>query len=267
MSKLRSGNSDKPILLTNYNVTGPEREKFRLNYEILRSANPQNEIKVWEAALTTSAAPPYFKPYVQPATGKSFVDGGLHYNCPAWVAHHERQILWKNVQYQQPDVLLSLGTGLGTSKDAVTTQVPQPTKKGFRNLVNIILGMVQGQLNSEKAWDDYYAHVAMTDNPEDRARYISLNVMFDIRPGLDKVDQLDLLETTTRLSARGSLELKDAADRLIASSFCLEREGPVIKGRVCKGMCWLSHCFPYHHTLRDTPILQLDLCRRFRRVP
>lgn len=109
--------------------------------------------------------------------------------------------------------------------------------------------MVQGQLNSEKAWDDYYAQVAMTDNPEDRARYIRLNVMFDIRPCLDKVDQLDLWETTTRLSARGSLELRDAADRLIASSFCLEREGPVIKGRVCKGMCWLSHCFPYHHPL------------------
>ncbi|KAK4666788.1 hypothetical protein QC763_0050590 [Podospora pseudopauciseta] len=143
MSKLRSGKSHKPILLTNYNVTGPECEKFGLNYEILRSANPKNEIKVWEAALATSAAPPYFKPYVQSATGKSFVDGGLHYNCPAWVAHHKRQILWKDVQYQQPDVLLSLGTG--------RVPVPQPTKRGFRNLVNIILDMVQGQLNSEEA--------------------------------------------------------------------------------------------------------------------
>ncbi|KAK4644276.1 hypothetical protein QC761_0050990 [Podospora bellae-mahoneyi] len=143
MSKLRSGKSDKPILLTNYNVTGPEREKFRLNYEILCSANPKNEIKVREAALATSA------------DLSTSSHEGLHYNCPAWVAHHERQILWKNFQYQQPDVLLSLGTGLGTSKDAVTTQVPQPTKRGFRNLVNIILGMVQGQLNSEKTWDDH----------------------------------------------------------------------------------------------------------------
>ncbi|KAK4655549.1 hypothetical protein QC762_303290 [Podospora pseudocomata] len=168
MSKLRSGKSHKPILLTNYNVTGPKREKFRPNYEILRLANPKNEIKVWEAALATSAAPPYFKPYVQPTTGKFFVDGGLHYNCPAWVAHHERQILWKDVQYQQPDVLLSPGTGLGTSKDAVTNQVPQPTKRGFHNLVNIILGMAQGQLNSEKAWDDLlraYRHNRQSRRP------------------------------------------------------------------------------------------------------
>ncbi|KAK0742161.1 hypothetical protein B0T21DRAFT_283861, partial [Apiosordaria backusii] len=186
------------------------------------------------SALATSAAPPYFKPYVQPETGKSFVDGGLHYNCPAWVVHHERQILWKDVQHQQPDILLSLGTGLG--REPVVAQVLQPTKGGFVNLINIIRGIVQNQLNSEQAWYDYYAGVTNTNTAEDRQRHIRLNVLFEgMRPGLDKADQLGVLEATARSSAREDPKIRDAADRLVASSFYFEREGPVAKGRASTG--------------------------------
>ncbi|KAK4194079.1 hypothetical protein QBC40DRAFT_189012, partial [Triangularia verruculosa] len=234
----KRGKSYKAMLLANYNVTGQEREQQKLDYEVVHSTPPEKEMKVWEAVLATSAAPRYFKPYIQPATGKSFIDGGLYYNCPALIVHQERQILWKDVRYRQPDIVLSIGTGMGREpEDAqATDRVVPPTISSWGDIINAFLGMVHNQLDTERAWADYYTRVAMTNSDEDRQRHIRLNVQFDgVRPGLDKVDQLGLLEDTARVSASADPKIRDAADRLVASSFYYEREGPVTKGRSSTG--------------------------------
>jgi hypothetical protein len=97
----------RAILISNYS----RGEKSRQNYKFERSRRPYDELKVWEAAAATSAAPTFFKPFTNPRSGQTYIDGALYYNCPAQIAWHESRLLWPALKNLDPDLLLSLGTG------------------------------------------------------------------------------------------------------------------------------------------------------------
>lgn len=97
----------KAILLANYRHSG----KGNLSCEHYRPSNPKLEMKVWEAAAATSAAPSYFKPFYHQASGRSYLDGALYNNNPVRVAHREIPMLWPDVSKKAPDIFLSIGTG------------------------------------------------------------------------------------------------------------------------------------------------------------
>ncbi|UKZ82727.1 hypothetical protein TrVFT333_010523 [Trichoderma virens FT-333] len=81
---------DKAAILSNYNV---ERKSAK---------SLDDELKIWEAARATSAAPPYFKPFTQQKTGRTYIDGAIHHHCPVFIADQERRLLWEDIKDLPP---------------------------------------------------------------------------------------------------------------------------------------------------------------------
>jgi patatin-like phospholipase/acyl hydrolase len=107
----------KAIVIANYNrssVSPEERRKSKSLYEFQRPDDPSLELKYWEAAAATAAAPPYFKAFYHAKTQRTYLDGAFYHNNPARIAQQERKILWPDIANQAPDIFLSIGT----SKDA-----------------------------------------------------------------------------------------------------------------------------------------------------
>lgn len=96
------------VVFANYNRDDEEEE---LMYRFERPESPNDELRVWEAARATSAAPTYFKPFVNTRTHQGYLDGALYHNNPVDVANDERKLLWPEDASLHPDVLLSIGTG------------------------------------------------------------------------------------------------------------------------------------------------------------
>ena len=96
------------IVIANYCRKAPKDEKQ--SYEFLRPSEPHAEMRIWHAGAATSAAAPFFKPFVHDVTKETYLDGAFHNNNPARVGNRERQLLWPDVQDNHPDLLLSIGT-------------------------------------------------------------------------------------------------------------------------------------------------------------
>jgi len=95
------------IILANYNRLGEDyaRHVFR------RPRNPKEELKLWEAAAASAAAPPYFRAFWHPKTNREYLGGAFYNNNPARVAYRESRLLWHDVSRLPPDILVSVGTG------------------------------------------------------------------------------------------------------------------------------------------------------------
>lgn len=97
----------KAIIFANYHHSGKDSR----SYEHYRPSSPELEMRIWEAAAATSAAPSYFKPFYHGVAGRSYLDGALYNNNPVRVAHREIPMLWPDVSSKAPDIFLSIGTG------------------------------------------------------------------------------------------------------------------------------------------------------------
>ena len=86
------------------------------NADFEREDREDNEMKIWEAGLATSAAPFYFKPFNKAETNKDYVDGALHANLPISYSLSEIKKIWPELGSAPPDVLVSVGTGLQVSE-------------------------------------------------------------------------------------------------------------------------------------------------------
>lgn len=101
------------VVIANYNrSSGNSRNSKRTKgqYNFPRSDDPSLELKCWEAAAATAAAPPYFKSFYHKPTRRSYLDGAFYNNNPSKVAQQERKLLWPDVADHHPDVFLSIGT-------------------------------------------------------------------------------------------------------------------------------------------------------------
>ena len=94
------------VVLANYNR--PCREK--INYHFQRPEKLHGELKTWEAARATSAAPTYFKPFWHEGSKQVYSDGGIYHNNPIFVADRERKLIWPTQEEEEPDIILSIGT-------------------------------------------------------------------------------------------------------------------------------------------------------------
>jgi patatin-like phospholipase/acyl hydrolase len=102
----------KAIILANYSRNNDEHTEQRPGeYEFLRPDRPEQELKVWQAAAATSAAPTYFKPFMHEATKRTYLDGAIYHNNPVRLAQRESKLLWPDVANRDPDIFLSIGTG------------------------------------------------------------------------------------------------------------------------------------------------------------
>lgn len=113
----------RAIILANYSRKDSSRTKRRKgHYDFPRPDNPELELKIWEAAAATSAAPSYFKPFVHGPTKRTYLDGALYHNNPVRLVHRERKLLWPDVADKHPDILLSIGTG--QNEDEIKKDMP-----------------------------------------------------------------------------------------------------------------------------------------------
>ena len=216
-------------LLSNYSRLDDEEVS---SYQFHRSEKPSAEIKTWQAARATSAAPTMFKPYVHEPTGQVYQDGALYYNCPVELAMQEQRLVWPDIADSCPDIVLSIGTGLSR-----TSRRRTPPKRASRfgvvshcnNLKNIAIDKIQSSLNSEQTWKTFIAQ----RNPSIhlRDRYIRLNLKLESDlPGMDEVASLRKLKEAALFQFAQKQDLiKSVADRLLATSFyfALDLESPL----------------------------------------
>ncbi|KAH6886261.1 hypothetical protein B0T10DRAFT_576010 [Thelonectria olida] len=239
----------RPVVLSNYNTQG---RRDGLPYAFVRSQDPDRELKIWEAARATAAAPPYFKPFLQKDTMAAYTDGAIHHNCPASIADYERRLLWEEVSDWPPDIMLSLGTGLGNpgklspdaqvssrSKSPRSPRLPGMGGNGLKMMWWAANAIVDNQLDCEGIWKKHCAKATppgQTHTVEDMRRNLRINIQFpESRPILDDVKALDSMQRHAENSILEDADvcgdIHEVAHRLIASCFYFEESGPGILDR------------------------------------
>jgi predicted acylesterase/phospholipase RssA len=215
--------STSPVLLANYNRTCDDK----LGYQFHRAESVETELKTWEAARATSAAPRYFKPFHHEESSQTFLDGALYHNNPIGVADSEWKLIWPSNLSSHPDIILSLGTGFDPQK-----RQPQQRNAAMRPgivrngkfLLKIAADHIEDALDCEKTWDEYVRRI-----PHDsRSRFVRYSPkLVKCLPALDDVY---LVESLQDLASKHLSEEKEAAGiqklamQLIATSFYFETE-------------------------------------------
>lgn len=211
-----------------------------VKYETVRPL--ASEIKLWQAARATAAAPIYFKSFVH--SGIAYTDGAVHHNCPAIVADSERRRIWDEVSDWPADFVLSLGSGLSKVRpraqisplakgweDDKSLQIlaRQSSLSGIRYGLRLAFKIIDDQLNCEKIWSEYFKEASVQGDPkiEDRHRNMRINVPFNgERPALDAAHALQAMEDHTLSMIKSDLRIRskihEAAHRLVASCFYFE---------------------------------------------
>jgi predicted acylesterase/phospholipase RssA len=207
-------------LLANYNRTDKDDHA---SYNFLRSEKAYQEIKIWEAARATSAAPMTFKPFDHEITGQIYQDGAIYHNNPIELAMRERKLMWPDMADTDPDVIISIGTGFNpkaSGRIAFNTRSRVGMFSGAKQVAKIAVDHVQSTLNSERTWRIFHQRAAARM----KERYIRLNVELDKDPPKhDDVNAMSWLPdfVKSKYQMRWS-EIKSIADRLLATLFYLE---------------------------------------------
>ncbi|VTO87220.1 unnamed protein product [Fusarium graminearum] len=233
---------NRPAVLSNYNT---ESDNDSMPYRFVRPQDPAWELKTWEAARATAAAPPYFKPFLHSATGIQYTDGAVHHVCPVFVADNERKRLWGDANQPTPDLVLCLGTGHETlrlthkAKRAVVQRPPVPSQKtgpphqrpyaSFSSMWRTTNPVMDDQQCSEDIWNNY---VQQTSTPyqlqtaSHEHRYMRINVgCADKRPNFDDIEEIETIERNSINMMSEEHTVRMAAHKLVASCFYFERTG------------------------------------------
>lgn len=180
-----------------------------------REEDSGKDMKIWEAALATSAAPFYLPLFEKKETNTQYVDGAVYANCPAEVAYNEIEKLWPD-KGASLDYLVSLGTGNQNAKDS---EAPMLVNMGF--FVSI-RAMFQRQLDSQSTWTKFEQQTAPKNI---RSRLHRLN------PPLEG-DHVELYEykrlqeikdlATDWTKTTAASQIQELANTLIANLFFFE---------------------------------------------
>lgn len=154
------------------------------------------------------------------------MDGAMYHNCPVPVAHHERRMIWADTANTVPDILLSIGTGVGALENAAQAQDPDFSKFNRPLACNTI-------------WTEFLADIgpqaydSSSDNTDMRYMRVNPEFSFDV-PRPDAVDKLpDLIAETKEYTSRHTRTVGEIAHKLIASSFFFEKDSGTV--RACEG--------------------------------
>lgn len=216
------------------------------------------------SARATSAAPTYFEPFAPAISDIVLLDGGLYNNNPIKIADAESRAIWPDNRQQQPDIILSLGTGFEEAEltlDSTATiaePVPasehrDPPKERKLNVIDkekILLRIpydhvMNGMLN-ERAWHEWLEVKAPRDR--DQRRYRRLNIQLTESIELDNVDKLESCRDSVREWAKSEENkntIADTANHLLSSCFYYRFEKDNIRKTWderyrCEGKIFLS---------------------------
>lgn len=212
------------IVLANYNRLCSEK----LAYQFYRPEKQNGELKTWEAARATSAAPTYFKALCHEASKQTFWDGGVYNNNPINIAERERKLIWPDLAGREPDVVVSVGTmycgKYEPKRKAKWVSSPKGIVAHFKFLAKMASDHLHTSLDSQRTWDEFLS--VRGPSRQDSARYVRLNPELDVHPPkLDEVDQLEYLEDLTRFHMGGSHQIQTLARQLVATCFYFEATG------------------------------------------
>ncbi|KAL0253221.1 hypothetical protein SLS55_010193 [Diplodia seriata] len=186
--------SGMPVALSNYGRHVPPE---KLTYHYQRGETEEKELKIWEAARATSAAPFFFKPFEHKGTGQTYLDGALFHNNPICIALRERQLLWPDEPCELPDLILSLGTGMAPERKVQEQCIPP--ERAHQWLPGFLGCMLQTAkdhfamaLNCENIWKNF---VESQSRSWDLSRFHRFNpVLVGDVPSLDAVDQMKSIQ-------------------------------------------------------------------------
>ncbi|KAM0713999.1 hypothetical protein Q7P37_010963 [Cladosporium fusiforme] len=212
------------MVLANYNRLCDEK----LSYHFQRPEQQSAELKTWEAARATSAAPTYFRALCHEQSKQVLWDGGVYNNNPINIAERERKLIWTDLAEQEPDVVVSIGTlfcsKIETRRTARWTSSPNGIVAHFKFLAKMASDHLHTSLDSQRTWEDFIG--SRRPAVHDKQRYVRLNPELDSQPPkMDEVDQLGYLEEVTRYCIGGDEKLKRLARQLVATCFYFEVVG------------------------------------------
>ncbi|KAF3233100.1 hypothetical protein TWF128_003262 [Orbilia oligospora] len=122
---------------------------------------PRNKILVVDAALSTSAAPWYFKAHSIADLG-DFMDGGVWKNNPTEVALSEAEGLWPESKI---DLVLSLGTGTQLQKGKDDTRNKSSLSGIFgKGFLSRLYKSFMSSLDGENVWNDLWSRLSNLDD-------------------------------------------------------------------------------------------------------
>ncbi|KAI9158039.1 Calcium-independent phospholipase A2-gamma [Paramyrothecium foliicola] len=258
----------RAYVLSNYNVrnyatsssasSGP-----KLDYQRYRTQRPEDELKVWEAARGTSAAPGFFKPFAKTVPQDSsshrfpeLLDGALRHNNPIYLAIEEtRRLATAQNQHVVPDVVLSLGTGLpkhvnheeDVSLKFLKGQADVPYKKQpfLRAVFTMISYQIKLNLDTEDRWKGWSE--PLKHDPMWRDRLFRLNPdLGEQPPPMDDVSKVQSLQNNVIGWIETNIEARDLINEvvcsLVASCFYFERKGNAIQVRTQPSSIELHGC-------------------------
>ncbi|KAL4986567.1 hypothetical protein BDW68DRAFT_197978 [Aspergillus falconensis] len=217
------------VVLANYNRYGSTENQ---SYRFYRSEKPENEMKIWEAARATSAAPRIFKPFFHSASGQEYQDGAIYHNNPIDVACREQTLIWPDMADSHPDIVLSIGTGYNPKSQTRDTHLSKPGSRGMisyvMGLAKIAIDHIHSSLDSERTWHIFLERT----HPPSRFldRYVRANLALDNDPpNLDNVEMIDTLSEMTRSRFTKDISfIQSISDRLVASTFYFEQSSPAV---------------------------------------
>ncbi len=220
----------------------------------------------------TSAAPNYFKPFINSRNNEGFIDGAVFHNNPVKIAHSESQLIWPDIGNRPPDMLLSIGTGHNRSEtsgsvevgirdrrrerardDGVASVGPPEPPRSTRGLLfrvpvltqwlNILFNRMDNLLDGEQLWRSFRSDMRMQHSFAELLPFQRLNLNIGFRPPSldDKAKYASLHRAVKeRLTQAPSMGVKitRVAERLVASSFYFEKMGSLKESGgyyVCQG--------------------------------
>lgn len=206
---------DTNCLISNYNHPRGDNEE--------REENAGMDMKAWEAALATSAAPFYLPPFVKKETNTIYIDGAVYANCPAEVAYTEMKAIWPD-HGASLDVLLSIGTGMQKKRDKNVGR--------YGGIVATLRNMLERQMDSNESWLNFAERNAPSSI---RCKLRRLNpplqpIHNEARVELHHYKKISQLTRDVEEWANndGQIEVQEIANTLMANLFFFEPEdGPL----------------------------------------
>lgn len=210
-------------LLSNYN----RMSLHETPYQFQRFEKPHQELKAWEAARATTAAPGYFRSFYHPSNGHTYQDGALRLNNPILAADYERRIIWPECAHILPDVLVSISTGYFPNAkphtDGPGPRINIGLLDGVKAFVQIGRDAIESDLDCERTWDDFVQCTVPAGSAKgDHLHRLTLPVAGP-RIELDAVDKMSELEELTKnyYSVNAGF-IEKIACQLVASLFYFE---------------------------------------------
>ncbi|KAF1991096.1 hypothetical protein K402DRAFT_436349 [Aulographum hederae CBS 113979] len=226
-------NGRSAIVMGNYNRVCSDK----LSYQFLRPEKQFAELKIWQAARATSAAPKFFKPYNHDPTQRSYIDGAVFHNNPIEVAEKERKLIWPELQDSYPDIVVSLGTA--TSPSLKRTESVQIAQRGVVSHAAALLRIAKNHLATsiecERIWEKYLDNLPRNIK---QSRFVRVNPELTGEvPSLDEVKAMPELQKNVRNRLKQDFRIKSLAFQLLATSFYFELLGPIAE---TKGSGWVA---------------------------